>query len=1363
MQYLETQENALRLFAQMAGPQAARDKVFIAAHLEQFVRDVNACLDDKDHKVASTTAAIMAQCVREGVLAGTVANDAGVKPEAVQAILGVEHALEHLRTKPGELSHQAAMLKWCREPATFLNRSTSGDDSGVPIRSEEGSHPMNNRHMLEVASMMPDECANEVHIPLRDPTEAETKAGRPALNQRDVYRTFTQLIPEEILKATARKLATEDANPPDWQAAEYWAEAERNANISPADKVPEWGNMPEAKRVAWWANHDPATLLAYMYPLARAQSTVAGQKWDVAGAAIAGVIEVYRMQAERKHPACVVHYLMFDVFNFRTKGVLLALLADGDVPLAISEHAAIKVQRLFSRPLAIQTSLSRALQDLHQNIPQIKHPSLLTGVKGSQGDRLLEGMSKAMNVGNAPGDCNGSRNNASGPNTSILSLLSADCPEREPCKQWEELGAALRSAFCTVSAMRMAKAVPAGGSALMEDLARAAEVLADAEPAREDQLRHTARMAAVASQLMGFCHSTQIEHVNAGSQPIINDIYENPQDGHAWALNESDSAAFTLACSVLMNTFPLYMHKRDLVSTGYVSTIYNMLNFAAVRRTVFTCPFAMSHDIKPHGPGCKCADKDELLSIWGAEPYRRMGAGTDTLIGIGMGAVSQGLDAAHSSAYVQRAYVSLARAMLLCINGDDECACMRVAATCRDMQRALIAADLRTLGRGGITAGLILKTEQFKDHGLVDCILRASNFLELNYARSADMASGATRPSDKKCFARTGAGRAPGTTIVYINIPLGRGHILKSISPSPFSALAKIRHRSLPGLVVHLFRELRLGALQEGLPDSLVAKFVSTMRRVIPNIQAAYERVTGQPTSCLFSGSMTLLTDPIGAAEEVARSSRAPAPVRALAAQGILVLPEAETVGDEYRRNDSLARWCLLMKGQFPTLADTNNYRAPQRLWYIGKWLAAGYYLSNIKRDLEHYNGKPALDLRGATARPVQQVSEVGRPLSSLPMIKLGTFALRPTPGCSDYEPRPGDGTRGLVRSVTMLPGGRILTSIMPAWGQVNYRITAARVSCSVVQDSALPWQRPNQAIDFALTELMQGSAITAHTSLALGFTTRGDRLDIRYTPEGAPDEDDVNVASACLRHAALRLGLSPGAVLLSGSAYLPRGSGAVLGSSEPFGQLRCTGGFYHGDMRHLMVAQLSVPHSGRGLLNRDVVKDMVQRRLDSPSGGAAVQHTWVSGQEIEVKTGAVASGAVQSWNSDDLNRSPGENLPSMLEVIGGGEYKVRYTPTEMQAALDFKARWPRWLYACCTALAASLRHRGSANTASWTIQTAEDGVAEFEVAASTAAGAAGLTLRVKAPGEWWADLGQVVSLATLYGAFCCAVLARDI
>jgi hypothetical protein len=1140
---------------------------------------------------------------------------------------------------------------WLCQPASALySRSTAGDYGGRSWRSDDGGRAIEAAQVLvmgrigHIQALRCEEFTDETStvitsvwgydyseaINLSAPTHVdraietwETQVGHSKLNQ-------PQPVVETFLDTSACQ--------------------ERSLNKEPSTQ--------EANLFALAAT-DPYEAMCSLWPNATESLSVGNTEYDFESLLLRGAAELHRMIQSGAHPRACLHWAVYDCHEFRRKGTALAYAAMTSAH--ITEHLAPKVQRGGSRNLSIQTPTQRLLQDLVSSMGTPDSTACLTGVAGdavqSRMINFAHWATRPINPGGADlGSRHTAADNNAPPTTSILQLMQADTPEYTITQGWErEIGAA-------TEALMYKEACKITGETLPVDLPILLQACAEQANTTDQSMADRFAQSAKSFWYMRELNVIDLESVTraemtSGMHALFTRITNSMTPNDIISVVESDTSKFTPAGARIMNTLLLYYPgvRTDHAFAEYACCV---LRYIGASATLYTMPLSMLDGCKPHGSGCQCGSADFVRQAIGAENYARMGvADTDAAMPSG-GPVSQGFSPQNGTLHVRVAAAVCGASYYHLVNGDDNCLARTPTVLPSEIRRHM-----------GDTYGSIAET--LSDTGALARVLAVANLNTTALAKGLGCASGGLKISLKKTSLGTAGGSLEAAlTIVFETINLITKEVTHTRSPIHASSVGEVPERSLAGLVSHWVRAIRLGGLAQGDPADVARNCVNSLAKLLPNLQAALARVAGRPASSIWTGTTTIITNPVGALHEIINDAHAPEWARLLATKGYVVLPKGKPVGKVFKPNDRLGAWLNTNVEKSPYLGRALMHRAPETTISMAEWLTRGYHLSKPITDLSMYLNSPVLDCTNYTMPgSVVMYHRIGNALPKQPSFKISTISLKPWTGGSMYNQVPDDGVRGAVIS-SEASMGAIKLIYSPAWNQDVQHCTGTDSWLSVPVAAA---RHSGQTVTATARYKLRGFTAAVmelgnRTELNAAWNVKDGQVMVRYAT-ASENWSHLSVAVACAKALASRLRKPLGHITRISASQLVTQGGTVLGSGEQLPTVRCQAGFYRGQAKLVMTASVVIPPIGAVTASRTTLLTLVAERMQYRHTASVVQHTIVGPPEMYQANSVRTPSSI---NSEDFD----ENVfgqPSINTVLCGGPCSITYTPADLEASLQIE------------------------------------------------------------------------------------------
>jgi len=1241
----------------------------------------------------------VAHLCNEGSAVGQVSNWTPMKVELMHSLASID---DMASTSDERDLIATYFLRWSSQPiGDLLARSTSGSYGGKAVRSAEGAEPLEMLQTVVLCHLLDEQLISITPVSRAGGPVAATGPdfsvdGSHIVDMNHAGRLAKWARMCDAARANLRNLHGDTADNttgalPQAAADAAWERGRANAaagndTMSAAESLA-LVETPDAHLAYTMLTEDASLYLSCLYPRAHTNLKLAGVAFDVTQMIEVAAQRIEEMIARRADPAAVVTYALYDALDFRRKGVALVMELSGEVVASFSEHAAIKVQRLGSRPLSIQTPLARLVQDLHQNYPRLDHPGAITGVRGAESRTRLANLAACMAKPSLPGASNPSADDIRAgtqqpPATSPCTFLDEGSAERAVAAAWEVSMAPLLTAATYHTSIELTQqdinwreAMAACQEAADAELETAGEA---SEPTTVGPCTYTLTALQIASSLRATGTTFHaLKRVCAGTTPIGARLHNEgcPTNAEV-AVNESDSKAFTLAAPIAMTTMHCYGKRFRPTGSNRAASACNLLYFLATRRSIYMVDDAMGDGGNLHGPECRCYDK-QLLGNMFPPWFRKYTKIPDTFTwGPSCGAVSQGMDAPATTYYVFMGLCGVWRPHYAGVNGDDGAGGMRVPALPRDW-----AMRVKRNGSDPLTFG----TEATRSAS-TKAMLCHANLMELLWGRSYGAASAGLIPSAKKCSTGLATGPNPATTLVYRILPVGTREALETRGPNVAMMIGPQLQRSLPALISQAWRNAYAAASAESDPTAMARAVVTKCSEIAPNLGAILSKVRHTAVISIWSGSGTILDGTPAAAklatQEVMMDPEAPDWAKRLARQGLLVLPKGASVGIQYRERDWLAAGCL--QANSPSALRMLQYRTAGRTCSFAEWVARGYGLAKPLLDEADYAGESAIDLRqyrtdGPTTIAYLHTGDAG---PGLPMHTLQALINKPYTGGSRYSAAARSELRGAVVSTTYAGNGMVRTEYSPLWAaaspQLNDETHPAAQATVIITGSQYGQPATLRALvrvapqDAGSAFGRQAFSADCAGTTIVGFLQRerNMRLGCGYFAKSVhTDVSPADLAAAVVRYAAPRMLMVPGSATELSIEPRNEPNGVLLGPGElplrnhvmqPHG-IPTSGPI--GQQLNVAVT-LKAPTYAAGDLSRTTVAQRLKLRRSGHPATIISAAAWYDAPATK-RTSREA--AVEVTTDDALQEA--NCGPTPAEVICGGQLQLRANCTDIAAA----------------------------------------------------------------------------------------------
>jgi len=1154
--------------------------------------------------------------------------------------------------------------KWASSPmGDMLLRSTSASDGGRPERSAWSQEVLEtvNTHMV---AMLGQDCRMQDTIVINKDGE-------------DVKLTFTAIDHKMWLEKMDQPAADMTAVDKLWQERTQ----KFDSYVIPA-KYAEPEVLQRVKNIYYSMEQDLETTCCRAYPNLTPMIDLFGFTFDLEGAALKSM-RLLERNKYTMHPLEQVHFLIYDFIDFRIKGLEAAICFEKDCFAGIMEHTTIKVQRLGARPISIQNDRTRQLQQLVQMTPLYDNDALLTGERGDGQIRLFEAQIQKRFTHSASGSKMSSRKD---PSTSIAVHLDPISEEYKYGMVMEQAMSSIFDGYCLKMAIESPECPEMTRKEAKEQIDQAVESMAIlvpprdvAEPVVREEDYTTMEKLRQLNTAKQFIDSKwvlkSVETICKDTHKAVSKVLSSTHDPlRNYTAAETDFRAFTDCCSTLMHAIGVLGVKRDLTGSNAAAHALSVLTHLVLARTLYVMHKNMHENSKPHGVGCECCDWEKVKNIYGKDELERLGIPEEFWAFPANGGVNQGFSTQTSSVAVHLAFCSTLMRMWISINGDDQTtSCSNIPM--RTLQTRLqYAMTQATEAEGVIIGGM--KMDWMTEGNTLDKLGCAANFFKLTSIRSL-LAGTIGVINAKKSSIRMLESGADATTVVY-NILTASG-LLRSTGNSIALSLGTCDATSYPALVGEWYSKITSAADHDGFAREAGQDVLRCVQSILPRVDIKWaesvrrsrletnkDDMSLMSKKSIWSGTSTILTDPVKALAEIETDEEAPEWARALASRGLFVCPRGTAAPDRLQKSDELGLALQALK-ENPTvqrqLAFRKRMAPPSMLDAIRK----NAILKDTDKNPESYVGATMYRITTENdCTPTYRL--LGDPIRSTSKITFPGFTLKFYPGSVYTKDKATEPPGLLIYKSSYRPGGYIMSMTKPDYAESAVEGDGLSAHVKLIVPSGSKYDKKVQTWKLYFTSRTSGYLQYEDMPMQLMFTFTSDYSVNILTQRLENDLHSHAALMAAGRYISSRLKLDFGQVKVGEMKLIHPGPAILVGGLE-HGPNRADGGSAAHDRAPLPVpdktyltkeVEVSVDTKTMAagfVLNRENYTHEVKRLT-------SINYCWYSLKKEPGLTTRSKSLSGMTVTEDLLNEEQGV---SISEVINGGrDLRIRFYPEHL-------------------------------------------------------------------------------------------------
>jgi len=907
----------------------------------------------------------------------------------VERMLGLGNN-EHEVNANTDVSAKHLLRMMASDAMPILRRSTGADQDGESVKSYDGSRALESLNNW-IWSICTDIVPVFLRISKKKCEDANKLSQHPIeMGGVRVGSTFsvrpddpvTEIINRNYEDAIMRFVPqNQSANNDVWEAQ---VSASKNVNL-PVLRPPPYttaDGCEESRELFMRLKRSPLSTLCDIYPNADVLD-IMGNHFDVPNMLVTAASKISSLIAMGHHPLTVINYALVDAVNFTTWGVAVALELCSETTFSISDHGAIKVQRVGARPLSIQTALSRLLQEYHQQYPLIMSASAASMLRGDAVKRIISNFSaKITNVTPVAGTSRSSIAkdvmNAP-PHTTLSSCLNMSYLIKLVA-QYETLGS------CVLGAIYMQHTEP--GKKLVS-------VSHKASPLSVCMVEYNNQLAEARFEF------SMLTHLSSGIKPLYEGLKVQAfKEIHNTAVFEGDKSVFTPAACVVMQSFPFYMYPITPLNTSsmggckaktaneYLNAAANLLGFCATGKSYFSISDKHCQGAKPHGHDtitqCTCCDPSRIRDALGVPNVG------DRIITSTNGSTQQGQNANMSSRHVLTCASIANNPVWMVVSGDDTAAAVT--------------------------------TETISDDMAEQIWIQGANLMRLGHTMAYTIGAACNIMSSKK--SSLGFAQENGAcSVVYNVMKTGTDEVSQTLGPLLATALGNLEEVSTAAAIKHLFVHISAAKHSENLPTIAVKgaldKIVSLLNRPEEETISHYSGSTR-----ILTGSIESLHDELAA---IIVDPKAPSMAKTLAKRNVLLLAKGRHVrktdadtrfkrGEHTMRNAYTLQLLIEDRDQRGVATDEDrairsqlramlDYHSKGDGLPIHTFMAKALHLQpHLMDDVDYEDGQCVLVPPKGTYLNTEYV-RLGSQAYKLPTQKVSCVSISSIPGLTDYNP----------------------------------------------------------------------------------------------------------------------------------------------------------------------------------------------------------------------------------------------------------------------------------------------------------------------------------------------------------------------